>query len=106
MSPFSFDVHALPFEGSSDRDVLVVEVEESPDAPHQVLLPGVTKIPVRRLDMTATASPNEIERLINRREALRTSSVETMQIESFAGLFSGGLDGYGDPQRSPRSWRF
>jgi hypothetical protein len=100
--PFRFDVHAVPFEDSTDRGVLVVEVEESVDAPHEVLSPGVTRIPVRRLDTTAPASLDEIERLINRRDTLRASSVSTAQIEFFAERFQGRQrDGYGDPQRTP-----
>ena len=99
--PFRFEVHAIPLEGSVDRGVLVVEVEESVDAPHEVLLPGFTRIPVRRLDTTVAASLDEIERLIVRRDAARASSVETVQMEFFADRFSGGVDGYGSRLRYP-----
>lgn len=99
--PFQFEVHAIPFEGSTDRGVLVVEVEESVDAPHEVLLPGVTRIPVRRLDTTAAASLDEIERLIGRRDALRASSIAAVPIEFFTEWFRGRRGFYGDQQRTP-----
>lgn len=79
----------------------MVEVEESSDAPHEVLLPGVTRIPVRRLDTSVAASLDEIERLISRREALRASGGAVDQIEFFADRFSGGIDGYGARLRYP-----
>lgn len=98
--PFRFEVHAIPLEGSTDRGVLVVQVEESEAAPHE-LLSGATRIPVRRLDTTVPASLDEIERLINRREALRASSITTVPIEFFTERFQGSRDLYGDPQRTP-----
>lgn len=105
-------IHAVPLEGSTGKGVLIVQVEESVDAPHEVLFPGATRIPVRRADTTVSASLDEIERLIERRDSLRAQSTVALGVEFFTDRLRGGRDGYGDPQRTPpmmgvaiRPWR-
>lgn len=74
----------------------MARIEESPYAPHEVLLPGATRIPVRRADTTVAASLDEIERLIRRRDGLRSESARTVDVEFFRDLFVEVPNGLGE----------
>lgn len=84
--------------GSTNRAVIIIQVEESIDSPHEVLLASTTKrIPKRRADQTVPASLDEIEQLIQRRDNLRRQSMEPIGVEFFRGRFTkhGERDQYG-----------
>ncbi len=95
------EIRSIPLEGSKDMGVLVVRIEESPDAPHEVLIPGATRIPVRRADTTVSASLDEIERLIHRRDGLRAESIRAADVEFFGDRFGGPPNGYGERRAPP-----
>lgn len=95
------EIRAVPLKGSKDRGILVIRIEESVDAPHEILATGATRIPVRRADTTVAASLDEIEQLIRRRDALRGESARTVDIQFFSEKFSAPPDGFGGQSIPP-----
>ena len=99
--PVDLTIRSVPLKGSKDRGVLVARVEESPVAPHEVLIPGRTRIPIRRADTTVAASLDEIERLVQRREGLRGEGARTVSVEFFRDILGGPKDGRGQQRVRP-----
>jgi hypothetical protein len=95
------EIRSVPLEGSEEIGVLIVVVEESVDAPHEVLIPGATRIPVRRADTTVPASLDEIERLIQRRDGLRRENARSLDVEFFDERFDRPINAYGDRLTPP-----
>lgn len=78
-----FEIKSIPLKGSIDKGVLILQIEESTDAPHEVLLPGGKRIPVRRADTTDSASLDEIEQLIRQRDEARSEREQTLDLQFF-----------------------
>ncbi len=99
--PVELEIRSVPLKGSKDRGALIARIDESPAAPHEVLLPGATRIPVRRADTTVAASLDEIERLVQRRDALLSEGARTIDLEFFRELLGGPKDGFGQQRIRP-----
>lgn len=93
--PVPLEIKPVPLPESNDRGVLIAYVEESVDAPHEVLINGATRIPVRRVDTTAPASLDEIEQLIGRRESMRRADASSLDLQFFGDRFDGPRNVYG-----------
>lgn len=68
------EVKALEVPGKPGRVAVVVRVEESLDAPHEVHVSSGPEIPVRRADDTKSAGVDDVERMIYRRDQARSGS--------------------------------
>jgi hypothetical protein len=87
-----FDIPSKP-----GRAVLVVRVEESLDAPHEVYVSSTPEMPVRRGDSTQSIGLDDVERLIQRRDRIRQGTGVELVPEFFERLL-GPTPSY-DPER-------
>jgi len=98
--PVVVEAKTLPVGDDPTRAVVVVRVEESLDAPHEVYASSDPEIPVRRGANTVSAGLDDVERMIARREASRVPR-EPLVPEFFEGLLgpdpSYDLDRRGNP---------
>lgn len=76
------EVKALQIPGRTEM-VVVVRVEESVDAPHEVHVSSGPEIPVRRGDDTKSAGVDDVERLIYRRDRLRGGGMQPLWPQHF-----------------------
>ena len=76
------EVKALRIPGRTEM-VVVVRVEESADAPHEVHVSSGPEIPIRRGDDTKSAGVDDVERLIYRRDRLREGGVQPLVPDHF-----------------------
>lgn len=99
--PVPIEIKAVPLPGSENRSVLIVYIEESPDAPHEVLINSATRIPVRRADTTVAASLDEIERLITQRDRYLQAGKKSLDLDFFEGSLAGPSNFYGERNQPP-----
>jgi hypothetical protein len=91
------EVASVPIPDDPEgRVLLLVRVEESLEAPHEVHVSSSPEIPVRRADNTEGAGLNDVERLIYRRDRLRGGTGEPLVPDFFEGVL--GPDPDYDPQ--------
>lgn len=91
------EVALFDIPGKPGQAVLVVRVEESLDAPHEVYVSSSPEIPMRRGDRTEKAGLDDIERLIYRRDRIREREQDSIRLEFFEqGLTSPGSGGGDD----------
>lgn len=69
------EVKALTIPGRPEM-IVVVRVEESADAPHEVHVSSGPEIPIRRADDTKSAGLDDVERMIYRRDRLRSGVLD------------------------------
>ncbi len=95
------EVKALEVPGKPGRVAVVVRVEESLDAPHEVHVSSGPEIPVRRADDTKSAGVDDVERMIYRRDRVRSGSFGPPTPNFFRRLLvpdpTYDLQGAGDP---------
>jgi hypothetical protein len=95
------EAEALEIPSNPNRHVvLLVRVEESLEAPHEVHATSTPEILVRRGDNTESAGLDDVERMIYRRDRVRDVDLEPLEPEFFEGaIWPDRLDdaGYRDP---------
>ncbi len=74
--PVRIEVQPVELPNKSEHYLLVIYVEESPAAPHEVTHSGMPRIRVRRADTTADIGIDDIEVLMTRRN-LRSQPIES-----------------------------
>ena len=81
------NIKVVPVEDDSSRTVIVIRVEASTNAPHEVSLGEDPKILVRRADSTKVATLDEIERLIERRNRSREARFGEIEVSMPSAYF-------------------
>ncbi len=84
--PVRFEMRPVELPGKPGRHLLVIYVEESAAAPHEVTQGG-TRIRVRRADTTADIGIDEIEALMERRKARSQPITTALRSMDAAGWF-------------------
>lgn len=94
------EIKVIPVNGSETQVVIVIRVEPGVNAPHELDMNDDPRVVVRRSDSSRSATLDEIERLIERRNRAQQESFGQLEISSMSGGFRRGYHGEFPPMLS------